>query len=212
MNRPDLRAEVLETLHQEYPELRFEIEGDVAKVRGVFPVADETGVLDRFAIEMVFPPDYPDSLPIIRETGKRIPWCLDRHVNAIGETCVLVPEEWFVLTPDQSFRAFMGGPVRNYFLGQALVEIGQPWPFGERSHGTAGVLEAYSELLGFDDTRQMRTALSYLSHDNIKGHWRCPCGNGSILRRCHVAEVRALQGRIAPRIARMMIKRLSPGV
>jgi hypothetical protein len=60
----------------------------------------------------------------------------DRAKGAENRIEALVPEEW-LLARDQTFRAFLDGPMRNFFLGQILVEAGKPWPFGERPHSAA---------------------------------------------------------------------------
>ena len=52
-----------------------------------------------------------------------------------GEACPIVPEEWLVGPGRDSIAKFLNGPVRNFFIGQILVENGHPWPFGERQHG-----------------------------------------------------------------------------
>lgn len=203
-----LKEEVQATLRELYPNLVFQMQGDVACVLGSFPVMDGDVVLDRFAIQMSFPDNYPDELPVVYEVGDRLPWVLDRHVNINGTTCLQVPDEWFILAEDQSFAAFMAGPVRNYFLGQALVEAGHPWPFGERKHGYQGLVQSYEELLGVGGREAIFRYLTLLERGEIKGHWDCPCGSGETLRRCHLADVRALQQKISPKNARRMRERI----
>lgn len=205
--RPELKADVETVIARWYRDLRLTIEAEIAVLRGTFPVTHDGQVLDRFAIEIRFPSDYPDTLPEIRETAGRLPWTNERHVNPDGAACVIVPEEWLV-RGDGTFGSFMSGPVNSYFLAQALVEMGEPWPHGERSHGRAGVLEAYADLIGVADSTLMIAWLRTLENQAAKGHWPCPCGNGRILRRCHGEEFRALRARITPTIARQMLARL----
>lgn len=207
---PRLRAEIVRTLEEEQPGLRFFIEGQTAKVRGSFAVKDGDLTLDRFAVEIVFPDDYPKSLPTLSEIGRRIPHTEERHVNSRdGSACILVPEEWLVRAPDESFSSYLDGPVRNYFLSQMLVEQGKPWPYGERSHGKAGVVESFGEILGTDDPQLMKRHLAYLVTDRIKGHWLCTCQSGKRLRDCHLERMRELQRRVRPTAAVQMIKRLN---
>lgn len=104
----------------------------------------------------------------------------------------------------------MAGPVRNYFLGQALVEAGHPWPFGERKHGYAGLVQAYEELLGVEGRDAIFRYLRYLQGPDIKGHWTCPCGSGDPLQRCHLEELRTLQEKISPKNAAKMLERIKP--
>jgi|SRR5665213_1096913 len=192
-----------------YPDLHIVIECRVVCVRGSFPVMDEAGVLDRFLIEITLPFDYPESIPILREVGGRIPWHADRHVNrANGEACPIVPEEWLLRSDHGSFLAFLNGPVRNFFLGQILVESGQPWPFGEREHGIPGLIEAYGEVLGTSDEPTVLRYLECLSRETVKGHWECPCGSAKHLRNCHLEEVKSLRKKISPRVAQQALLRI----
>lgn len=209
--RPELRSEIERTLAATQPGLRVRVDstGHLLAV-GSYGIPDADPSHARFVIEVRFPEDYPDDLPIIREVGGRIPRTLARHVNDDGSACLMVPEEWLVQSADTSFAAFMNGPVKNYFVGQSLVELGQPWPHGERSHGYAGVLEAFSVILGVDDRAGMLRYLAYLQKPNIKGHWACPCGAGEILRRCHLEHTRSLQRKITPKLAMRMAARLAP--
>lgn len=205
-----LKDEIETTLAQSYPNLVLRVVDGTAVIFGMFPVLDGNAVLDRFAVQVIFPDNYPDELPTVCEVGGRLPWLLDRHVNLNGTACLLVPDEWFICAEDQSFGAFMAGPVRNYFLGQALVEAGHPWPFGERKHGYAGLVQAYEELLGVEGRDAIFRYLGYLRRPDIKGHWGCPCGSGETLRRCHLEMLRTLQEKISPRNAATMLERIKP--
>lgn len=208
--RPELRAEIEQTLGQDYPDLTFVLLGDTAVVHGSFPVKDTDGeLLTRFAIQITFPSNYPTAPPNVREVFARIPHVPSRHVNIDGNACLGALDEWLIVSSDHSFRAFMEGPVRNFFLGQALVERGEPWPFGERSHGVDGLLEAYAELLGLSDMTSVKPYLLLLSRHNVKGHWDCPCGSGKPLRKCHGTEFRELQLRISPTVAGTLLANLA---
>jgi len=191
-----------------YPDLHV-VEGEQGiEVRGTFPVIHEGAVLDRFQIEIGFPDTYPDEMPSVTETGGRIPRILDRHVfPKSGIACLQVPEEW-LLMPNRSFRQFLEVPVRNYFLGQALVELGQPWPFGERGHGVNGLYQAYGEIIGETDPEKILRTITLLGAREIKGHRQCPCGSNKRLRDCCDVRLRELRQRIGPTVARKALYRL----
>ena len=123
--------------------------------------------------------------------------------------CPIVPLDWLVRPKrDRSVLSFLQGPVHNYLLGQSLVERGDPWPFGERAHGRGGVLEALRDLLAVESEREILVYLDYLSHEEVRGHWECPCGSGIRLRNCHVTRVRELQQIISPEVARQALSSL----
>jgi hypothetical protein len=195
---------------ERYPDLRIVEESGTIGVRGTFPVVEREEILDRYQIEIRFPEDYPRSLPGVFEIGRRIPRTVDRHVYpATGQACIVVDEEWLATVGERVvFRKFLDGPVRNYFIGQSLVEAGEPWPFGQRSHGAKGLVEAYGEWFDTTDQAVVIRYLDFLTHKQVKGHWTCPCGSGKRLRDCHVDTVRAVQQRVSPRLAKRALDRL----
>ena len=201
-----LKAEV----GQAYPNLHFYQERGVVFVRGSFPIVHEETLLDRFLIETQFPDDYPESLPIVRETGGRIPRTVDFHMSKSGEACLFLPDErWWVFPPGSTFLDFLNGPVRNFFLGQALIQTGQSWPFGQWAHGANGILEFYGGLLDTNNPETIGRYLECLSKPTLKGHWDCPCGSGKRLRHCHLNQVLDLRSKIPPHIARKTREQLA---
>ena len=170
-----------EDLRRHYPDLQVVVENECVYLRGSFPVVFDGVILDRYQINVGIPRDFPDTVPTLRETGGRIPWVSERHVNPTnGEACPMVPEEWLLNPKRDSILTFLNGPVRDFFLAQSLVEAGQPWPFASRDHGVVGLYQAYGELLGTNNPVAIRRYMEYLSKVRIKGHWDCPCGSGAI--------------------------------
>lgn len=97
-------------------------------IRGSFPVEEAGNELDRFSIEIDLEPLKQELLPKVRETGGRIPWQVDCHVNPDGTACVCLPEDYYFKFPGRFIPfIFLEGPVRDYFIGQALVARGDPW-------------------------------------------------------------------------------------
>jgi hypothetical protein len=207
---PNLLEQLKAEIERDYPNLHFFIEGDIVFARGSFPISHEGRILDRYQIEIEFPHDYPESLPIVRETGGRIPRTADYHINSnTAEVCLFVPDErWWVLPPGSTFLEFLNGPVRNFFLGQSLVEIGQPWPFGQWLHGADGILEFYTRLLGTNELTIILKYLEYLIKPVIKGHWNCPCGSGKRLRQCHSEQLWDLRNKIPSNVAAKSLQSL----
>lgn len=216
MSRPwfETRSRLLERigadLRVRYPDLQVVQEAGVVYARGSLPIIYQGIALDRYQIEIVFPPDYPKSLPRVRETGGRVPLVLDRHViPSTGTACLFVEEDWLAEAGrEPDFFEFLDGPVRNFFIGQSLVEAGHPWPFGARSHGKKGVMEVYAEWFGTDDEPAIRRYLDCMSRDGLKGHWDCPCGSGRRIRACHSEPLRRIRERIPAWLARQAVERL----
>lgn len=98
--------------------------------------------------------------PAVYEIGGRIPRKPSRHINPNGDCCITVWEHWLLTAADNSFANYLEGPVNEYFLGQYRYEQTGKWPFGERAHGQAGLLEAYVQILGVSPRH--RTVAYYL--------------------------------------------------
>jgi hypothetical protein len=199
----------LETdLQRAYPDLRLVVSNGHPLFRGSFAVSHDGEEIDRFLIEISFP-DGVNRLPAVREIGGRIPRDSDHHINVrTGDICTDVPE-LVLLRGQPSLVEYLDGPVRNFFLSQIIVESGKPWPFGQWSHGKPGLLQAYGELLGVSEERQIRAYLDYLASKKAKGHWTCPCGSTKRLRDCHAKQFANLRQRIPRRIAAGALKRLN---
>lgn len=193
-----------------YPHLHFYLEGEVVFIRGSFPLKHQGKVIDRHSIEIELPKNYPEAIPIVRETSGGISRTPDNHFNTPnGEVCLFaINERWQHFAPGASLLDFLNGPVRNHFLGLSFRKLGEPWPFGERSHGGEGIIESYSELLGTDDKHTIVRYVEYLSKPEVKGHWPCPCGSGKKLRQCHMALIADIREKIPPRTAIESLKHL----
>jgi hypothetical protein len=197
--RPALLAQVQSDVEAFCSTLHVFVEGEVVRVRGTFPVLHEGEVLARYAIEIEFPADYPDRLPIAREVGGRIPRTGKHHVfPATAACCVLLPEDrWWSFPPGRPFSEYLSGPLHNYFLGQSVVAAGGTWPFGEHAHGAKGVIAFYEEKFGTNDPKVVVRSLRALAAGKVRGHWPCPCESGKIIRQCHPGIIEAAK-RVPP--------------
>lgn len=182
----------------QFPDLHFVVENDFVYVRGGFPVMFEGKVLDRYSVELQLAQNHPAGLPVVRETGGRIPRDIDRHILSNGTACVLIPDERWRLWPEgTALLKYLTCPLHSFFLAQTMVEEGQDWPFGQWAHGAKGIFQFYRELLKTSDLRVMTTYLDYLAAKKVKGHWLCPCGTGKKLRDCHFGQVKDLREKIS---------------
>src|SRR5437867_1232116 len=205
---PEARAgELQRALETKYPDLTVSCAETKILIRGAFPVMHEGNVLDRYQIEIEWS-DSDIEVPPLRETGGRIPWTADRHMAQGGMVCLFVPEEWLIRPREgRTVIHYLDGPVRNYFLWQCLYERGKSPEWGERSHGILGLIEAYGDMTGMIGEAAVKRCLVYLSRDQLKGHWICPCGSGKRVRCCHAEHLRDLRRRIPRFIAKLALKR-----
>lgn len=123
-----------------YPSLRLVVVNSHRVITGAFNVEHEGRFLAGFQIEILLDEKDVLGLPAVREVGGRIPRVPERHVNpSDGSACLYLPEDLAVRCPRPfDILGFLNGPVRTYFLGQAGVELGAPFPIGEWGHGEDG--------------------------------------------------------------------------
>ena len=209
--------EVQAAIAFEQPGLRATEIDDRLLVEGTYVVTDGNAVCDpagplaRYTVRIELSQAYPRVEPRVFEAGGRIARDPDHHINGDGDCCVTVWENWLATAPDVGIAAYLGGPLREYFLGQFWFEKTGSWPFGERAHGMEGMEEAYADALGITNQRpNILYHLRLLRQPWPKGHWPCPCGSGQHLRRCHSGELWLLHRRIPPGLARTMVTRLQP--
>lgn len=200
------RERLLEYLATEQPELKLVNADQRELLRGRYRVNHDGEVLDRFEVEILIAPRRQDELPLVRETAGRIPRTPDRHMNdADGAACVTLPEAYFLASGGTfDLVNFLEGEVRSFFLAQALVERGDPWPHGEWAHGDSGRGEFFNEILGTSDTQRVKAYLRVLSHASPRGHWLCPCGSRRKLRDCCRDRIDDLRRSIPMGAAKLM--------
>jgi hypothetical protein len=169
--------------------------GEQAKIIGSIVITDEGAEIDRFSVRIDLAPLAHGNLPNVYETGGRIPRTPARHMNGTeGPACVCLELDYFLKHPGPfDLRAFIEGPVHSFFLSQAFVERGQPWPFGEWNHGDDGKVEWWLEFFRSLPPAQFEGFVRLLGTSPVKGHRWCPCASGRRLRDCHLPLVRILR-------------------
>lgn len=112
----------------------------------------------------------------------------DRHINVSDNSaCLCSPlvEDEF-LTPGLNFRLFYEELVLPFLFGQTYYTQMKRWPWGDFSHGAAGVMESYKQL---SDPNHAERSLAVLRLDKnwlkikkllsqslpIRGNAQCIC-------------------------------------
>ncbi|MCP3055058.1 SEC-C metal-binding domain-containing protein [Aurantimonas marianensis] len=206
----DLLADVQQAVAAYQPELNVTTTKDIIILDGLFVVSGPQGPFDWYQVRVGITAGFPWEEPCVVETGDRIPKVVDRHVFPDhGDCCLGVWEEWLITASDHTFEAFMTGVMHDYFVSQTYFEAKGEWPFGERSHGDAGVVESFADLLGVGNDKAIIVEyLRLMSWKHVKGHASCPCGSGRRLRQCHRDKVDQLKKRIPLALARRMFNRV----
>jgi len=193
--RGESDAEIVAALKAPYPSLRLVVTDGSRVVKGALNVEHAGQFIAGYQIDVLLHVRDVLGLPTVREVGGRIPRVPERHVNTEdGSACLYLPEDLLVRCKEPfGIVGFLDGPVRNFFLGQACVESGVPFPFGEWAHGAAGMKEMLSSVVGFEDVNTCVSFLEMLGGKVIKAHWLCPCGSRRPLRDCHDVRARELR-------------------
>ncbi|MEM5491846.1 SEC-C domain-containing protein [Hoeflea sp. AS16] len=213
MTIPDtLLTDVQQAVDIHQPELAVSSTDTFIVLEGLFVVSGPEGPFDAYQVKVLITAGFPTENPVVFEQGGRIPRTVNRHVfPEEGSCCLGVWEEWLLTAPDHRFETFLTGPMQDYFISQTYFEANGMWPFGERSHGMLGVVEAYSDLLEVpQDAKIIVAYLNLLSLSQIKGHQLCPCGSGRRLRHCHRDELQRLSSKVSPLMAKRMLGSISP--
>ena len=194
-------------LATQFPNLHLVEEGGRPLIRGSLCWISNSQELARFSVLIDLEPLERRQLPVVREIGGRIPWTKNRHVNDDGSACVCLPDDYLLNNPGPfDVMTFLKGPILSFFAAQALVERGEPWPFGEWGHGDEGRVDWLKGFLASLSPTQWRAYLSLLAIPALKGHHPCPCGSGLRLRACHRLFVERLRSSVTPRAARKLIE------
>jgi len=209
----------IEWLKKNYSGLKF-YSGNPPVIRGTLEFdalykdkeseQDHPRIKDSYEIEIILSSKSPSILPRIRETGGRIKKAKEKfgkesladiHVNPDETVCLCAyPEEKIKLPNGFDLKDFFGGLLIPYFYAQSFFEKTGKWIWGERSHGTLGLLESYFDNRGdgknigltkgyIEDLKQLQDSeLFYqtlFKRKKIKGHVPCYCGSKLKFRNCH---------------------------
>lgn len=185
----DLLEEQMQAVREKFPDLRLEKAGDgqfVVRGNLHFRVLHgDREVLDEYDVEISIQANYPDDVPIVRETGGRIPE--DFHtfpgnrVLCLGAPLIVKME----FADHRTLVDFIYKQVVPFLFSHSYNRQYGEMPYGELPHGVPGILQSYKELFGVKDDIAALGLLKILADDNYRGHVPCPCGTGLPLRKCH---------------------------
>lgn len=189
MNRNLVRqCEALMSQHQGLC-IASNIDSNMLQLLGVIEInAEYRGVLlfGDYKIRLEIPEEFPEQLPTLYELSGKIPASFE-HKYSNGSCCLGVASELYEkLTRQPTLEYYVNEFIIGYFYSVLWFERFGVYPFGERPHNAAGVLEYYKEFWGTDDELLAAKMLYIaLTQNAYRGHLPCPCGSGIIGRRCH---------------------------
>jgi len=177
--------------------------GRAVRLRGEFAFTadheDGPVIEDTYDLDIKITARYPDDLPIIKETGGRVPRDLDHHVYPSGALCLA--------SPRRLHQIALSTPGLTSYAQKALVpylyaishweETGEEFLFGELAHGAVGLVSDFGQVLDLVDPGKIAEAIHLLGMKRRKANKHpCPCGCGDRLGVCTFNEtIRELRDR-----------------
>lgn len=146
-------------------------------------------IQDSFDVEISVPQRFPIELPVIRETGGKVPKSF--HTNKDGTLCLGSPtRQRLCLSKSPTVLAFANTCIIPYFYNFAYFKRHGTLPLGELAHGLRGIRQDYAQLFG---VRSEGAAVEMVRLTSIKrriaNKHSCPCGSGRRLGKCHNRKV-----------------------
>ncbi|MCR9261199.1 MAG: hypothetical protein NXH95_15865 [Pseudomonadaceae bacterium] len=196
----------LEDFLSRNPSMRLsKLSADIVELKGIYQLdAQMEGfkhVRDAFELTITLSHRYPSKLPVVVETGGRIPRNHDHHVNENGSLCLGSDIKLkSILRTDQCVCAFAKKCLTPFLYSLSYKIKYGVFPYGELAHGETGLVHDYESLFGVTGKRAVLGVLSALaSRKRVANKSPCPCGCHRRLGRCDyryvVAQWRGLDRR-----------------
>ena len=150
---------------------------------------ENTELHDEYLVQISFPLDFPNEIPIVREIKGRIPSSADYHNNKENNGfCLGVPGEIHEkIHNNPTFKYFISEIVIPFLYANTFREKYKKYPWTTRAHFGAGLIEYYQNLFHLENEELTKEFLYNIafSKESIKGHIQCPCRSGKKFRNCH---------------------------
>jgi len=196
MSKDRIKLEFLE-LEKKYSDLILIQDNFKSIISGIFSFNFEFNgveIKDSYEIEVTIFNDYPRSLPVVKETGGKIPSSGKNifHCNPDKSLCLGAPIELkSAFYKDPNLLTFFDRLMAPYFYAFSFFSKKKFLPYGELSHGTEGILEYYLSLLKLDKEFLILDFLGFII--NGKSYFGfCPCRSKKLVSNCHLPEIRFL--------------------
>ena len=183
------------SLSKEYPELLFKRKNNQIYMIGNLrfnATFDEITIEDEYKIEIIFPDDYPDSPPTVKEIGEKID--RDYHKNSDNTLCLETEVEVYRrFSANKNIVHFINNLLVPYLYRYSFIKKYGSDPFPDRRHGVNGIIDYYEEKFGVDEIPKIIEILKHILKRKYRGHHMCPCGSHKRIRNCHAPTVVEIQ-------------------
>ncbi len=159
-------------------------------------------ITDSYSIEISIPKEFPNAVPTVTETSRKIPREGDYHINPDDTLCLGSPLRLLIeIRKNPDLVGFAENCLVPYLYSVSYkLENGGGFYIGELSHGRQGIIDDYLELFGLHNEKQIIRALQLLGMKRKLANKKpCPCGCGRRLGRCSFRNKLNKFRAIAPR-------------
>lgn len=189
MNGNDFHGRGIDSLLKTHPGLRLAPSpGDSIRITGrlrfVRAAPGFETIEDNYELVMSVPADFPGAVPLVWETGGRIPF--DWHRNPDKTLCLGSPTAVMLMTIESgTMDRFVEALVVPYLYQRSYFERHQVFPFGELDHGQKGVLQDFMDRFDLrDESAAVKMVFLTSLRRRVANKKSCPCGSGERLGRC----------------------------
>ncbi len=180
-----------ELIYNYYPTLDYSTVDNKIKIEGELFIKE---INDSYSIEILFPDDYPNILPIVREVSNDIPQTENRHINGDGSCCLCIPQlEKYYFPNNSNIKQFLENLVIPFFANQAYFDIYGKWLTGEYNHGHRGIYDFYSEYFNVLDINIIVRFIKLTLSSNININKKCLCNSNRPIKKCHLFKINNLK-------------------
>jgi hypothetical protein len=171
----------------QFPELSWKWQNDIPVLKGIYYFEKEyrgEKFNNIFKLEINFPPDYPEKSPSVKELENKIHPTFHRNPDSC--LCLCTPaEQHLIFSREPTLENFMYNLLNPYLLSWLWYERFNEMPWGERKHGSLGLIESYQELLKLHNSQQVVLFIKKYIINRIDRNDNCPCGSGFSFKKCH---------------------------
>ena len=181
----------LPSLLEKYPNLKVikqtENQVDIAGRIQINRASEVISVYQEYGIEISIPIN-SDKLPTVRDTERYIKKYT--HLSSDKNFCLATDTDMYLRFRNGfDLSSWMEDYVELYFVSYEYYKRYGAFPFGERAHGSNGILEFYRDYFKLSTLYQASDIIVYIANKRYKGHHLCPCGSNKKLRDCHKDEI-----------------------
>lgn len=186
----------IEKLNIDFPESTFALDDQDTSLLHVSlkvnHIYNDFPVNEFFEIDMRIPFAYPNEIPDVIEVGNKIDSEYEhRYIN--GQLCLGTNSEIILRSNGAITISYLiDSYVIPYLYSYRYYERYKEYPFGDRSHGAMGIVEAWKEAFGVKTVEEAYDIIMHVVIHTYRGHLPCSCNSGKKTRDCHPVNAELL--------------------